>query len=162
MNRLLLCISVLVAACGQLLADPELPQKAWEQHREGIAVAILAVTDAESIPPKYSISAFLKNTSSTDKYFAGFDGTHRDFEIFYTDDNGNQTPLRDYRQPDIIQKMLECPVIKPGATLSLTVGLTPPEIVLLKGRLVRCAFSMFGLGTHFGVESSPTILFPSP
>ena len=165
MNRLFLCSALLLLGVGSLFAEPQIPDSAWEQHPEGIAVAMTFSSHNENNVQKNVITIYMKNTSNLSAYYVGTEGFHREVALFLVDKAGEETPLRDY-SPQPGSKIL-APEIKPGETLSRTVDLSPEEMALIKGHPIKCRLNFLNISEnkivkHYAVKSTPKVLIADP
>jgi hypothetical protein len=134
------------------------PSNQWEQHKEGVALAVSSATQVKHVLSIHTIQVIIKNTSTTPLCFVGVDAANEEFEIYYQNEQGMDVPLRDYvrnfaaRAPPI--------EIKSGEALTREVELTSGEHGLIKGDKVKCRISIYGEVSkrHFSIESSPKVL----
>src|ERR1700683_5337235 len=74
--------------------QPDFPASLWEQHPEGIALAMTLSTRTENGVESNAIHVYIKNTSPTVKDFPPR-GSDWGIEIYYIDGHGAQVPLHD-------------------------------------------------------------------
>jgi hypothetical protein len=122
------------------VAKSAIPESAWEQHPEGLALALFLKTTTVEGQEKDTIRVFMKNTSTTLKRYVGPDLYNVAVEIFYENNEGKQVPLRDYSPPS--GTPLPPPEIKPGAIFLRTVDLTPDELTLIKTHRISAHISI--------------------
>jgi hypothetical protein len=125
---------------------PHIPANAWEQHPEGIALAMILTTQMENGVQKSTIQVYVKNTSNVVKSYFGpnhFDGMG--VIILYVKNN-ESVSLRDYSPEEGSKKMR--PQIKPGQILSQTVDLSPDELALIKAYPVKCHVALLKSLAH--------------
>ncbi len=165
MNQIPVFIALLLFVFAPLSAQSNIPTSAWEQHPEGVALAMTSTTNTDNGAQKGAISVYIKNTSDLTKYYKGPDGFNLDMQIFYMDDHGEQIPLRDYNWRGCSSTL--SPAIKPGKILSRTVDLNPNEFALIQGRLIKCRVCIFVIADskiqqRYLIESLPRKLISAP
>jgi hypothetical protein len=167
MNRFLLGLALLLFGFAPLLADPNIPGGAWEQHTEGVALAIVFTVTTENGTEKGTIKVYIKNTSGTTKYLPG-NINDRAVQIFYIDNEGRCVPLRDYslKVPPIftMPAMPDSRLYQAGELGIRTVDLSPTELALVKKYPVQCRFHISDskIGGYKLIESSLKILVAGP
>jgi len=147
---------------------PNIPASAWEQHPEGVALAMILVTQTENGTQKGAIKVYVKNTSSGIKYLPD---NINDWavQIFYIDNKGKHVPLRDYSAEQrprtfTMPAMPDSRLYQPGEIGIRTIDLSPSELAVVKKYPVICHF-YFGdvqIGRFNPIESSPKMLIASP
>ncbi len=159
MNRFLLCSALLLLISAPLVADPEIPASAWEQHPEGVALAVRY--SPPSLPDKSTgkITVYIKNISSSSLYYVGYDGFNMSFEIFYLDSSGKEVPGADYNGFES-GSATNPPEIKPRMVLTRTAELNSKGIALLQKRLISCHLFFLGVDgkTFLKINSTPSVL----
>lgn len=145
---------------------PHIPASSWEQHPQGIALAVTLANRTHNGSQKHYVVVYIKNTSASDKYFSEMNDISR-LELSYVNDSGAEVPLRTYNydHPDGIVLMNVPPyAIKPGEILSRKIELTPDELALVKAHPVQCSFFISDQQVDKGykVESAPKMLISEP
>jgi len=152
MNRLLLCSELLFLVSTPLVADPEIPASAWEQHPEGVAVAMLL-----SAPPeKAALNVYTKNVSETDKLL--YSRTDAEIRIYYINDAKARIPLRACDDDPLSYSGNY--IIKKGQVHSETITLTSDESAAVRAHPVSCSFGVYDmiLKKGFMISSAPNLL----
>src|ERR1700683_2136817 len=138
--------------------EPKLPASQWEQHSDGIALAIIPTRriDKEYYINKPIINIYIKNTSNSIKNFPAH-GMDFGIELYYINSNGFKVPLHDYSQKQFFSMNLGNIPIQPGATLLVPIDISEKEALLLKTVPVECRIELSDPATNqsFTIESSP-------
>jgi hypothetical protein len=145
-----------------LTKQPNIPASSWEQHPEGIALAINLITQTETGNQESFVQVYIKNLSSASIQVID---SEIDFgiEVYYLDGQGTEIPLHNYHpDPDesTYHRKMRHIVIGPSDVILRTVRLTPDELVVIKAHLSKCSFIIYDPTNkrQFAIESSPKYL----
>ena len=122
--------------------EPPIPPSAWEQHPEGVALALVLTSGTDGGLQVSYLRLYVKNTSDTAKYLVTQShGVAAQF--FYVGANGNQVILGNHDHPghpekDLIESNQRLRVILPGKIRSTGTEVTADEVALMKTQTVRC------------------------
>jgi hypothetical protein len=142
--------------------QPNIPKSSWEQHREGIALAITLTSQTGADDGEHAVHIYIKNTSAIDKKIIDGDIDHG-MELYYLNDSGVKVPLHNYHPIQSELEMIERNpkkkdvLIKPNEIVSRSVNINSSDLLLLKTHPVICRFFICDLGTNqqSTIESSP-------
>jgi len=140
-------------------SDPDIPTGSWDQHSEGVAIAL--------IWKEHDVIAHVKNTSTSLKQLMSM-GSNTYVKLFYIDAQGAAIPFGDHpfyndaRDDD--SKEQGALDIAPGAVVSRPVAITSAEATLLKTHPVVCTVLIYDPATKqkSTVTSSPKLLTETP
>ena len=152
-----MALSIFTETLAQSNGQLNIPAALWEQHPEGIALALfLSTQDVQ----KKAIQVYIQNTSNTDKYLI-VSGIDSGIQIYYIDATGAQVPLHNYSDNMLNRKSS---LIKPGETLTRRILLTPDELVLIQTHPIKCNFIIHDPATekYSKIESTPKMLASGP
>src|ERR1700728_1167499 len=85
--------------------QPNISIASWEQHSEGVALALTLNTQTEKGVHKSVINVYIKNTSDTNKTFI-VSGADSGIRIYYIDGQGAQVTLHNYTIDDEITERI--------------------------------------------------------
>ena len=148
-----------VPANDVFYCQPNVPAGLWEQHPEGVVVAVIFTYPPNDPLTNTSLSVYIKNTSTTAKLFDRND-YDSGVKVFYIDASGAKVPLHDYTVPSAhLSKKLPF-TIEPGTTICVRIGLNLQSYSLLKTHPVMCSFTIYDPTTKQRglIETSPKIL----
>ena len=151
---LLLNVSGLLATAQE---ESQIPAAAWEQHPEGVALALMLTkgigNDAQSI----YLRLYVKNTSDNPVPLMGGPAV-----FFYLDGSGNTVILANNAEDDIIENFQRWKVIAPGKIRSTDIEVTTAEVAVIKANTVKCKILLLDRATHkeVPVVGSPELLNP--
>jgi hypothetical protein len=170
MNSFVKSLAILFAAnmvFSAAVADNQtnLPAGAWEQHPEGIALALRLTTTTHPAGQANAISISIKNISKTPKQFSRF-AAESGIQIFYLKKPGAPIPLGTDSVLIYHAAIYDSgPVaILPNATLVRVVKLTSKELVSVKSYPVKCIIRISDPTEKkdYKIESSPKMLVNGP
>ena len=157
---LLLSITGLWATAQE---ESQIPATAWEQHPEGVALALMLTkgigNDAQSI----YLKLYVKNTSKNPEALMG-----RAWAIFfYLDSSGNPVTLGHHGHPnqpwkDVIESNQRLRIISPGEIRATGAEVTAAEVTLIKTHTIQCKILLIDPATQkeVAVVGSPQLLNP--
>ena len=143
--------------------ESQIPATAWEQHPEGVALALMLTkgigNDAQSI----YLKLYVKNTSTNPVALMG-----RASAIFYyLDSNGKPVNLGHHGHPnepwkDVIEGNPRWRVIPPGKIGSTGAEVTAAEVAVIKANTIKCKVLLIDPATQkqTAVVGSPQLLNP--
>ena len=163
--RIIMAFWLLLAPAAHLHAQTAaLPSSAWEQHPEGISLAVTLTAQLPSGAPGSAIVIYLKNTSTTEWDVMNGEVDHG-VEIYYLDGNGVRTPLHNY-PADAAARSLKMRnlIVKPDQVTNRAVNLTPAELETVKSHPVVCRIRIFSPSAAklYTIESKPKTLVAGP
>jgi hypothetical protein len=163
-NYLLVILLLNITGLGATAQEePQIPANAWEQHPEGVALALVLTkgigNDAQSI----YLKLYVKNTSNNPEAIMG----RGPATFFYLDSSGNPVNLGHYghaNQPwkDFNENSQRWRVIPPGKITSTGTEVTAADVALIKTNTVKCKILLIDPATskEVVVVGSPQLLNP--
>jgi len=158
----------LVLSAAKADDQPYIPVSAWEQHPDGVSLAVSLTKGMEYGEQVTYVIVYVKNTSNTVKGLlnAGRGGFAR---FFFRDGNGKQIQLGNHDHPDhperdILESNMRVFTLVPGGTRRSGTDITAEEIILIKTHPVICSFTVDDRATSKGsiVQSLPKMLVNGP
>jgi hypothetical protein len=139
-----------------------IPEDSWEQHPEGIALAMTLISQTGADDVEHAVHIYIKNTSTIDKKLMDGNIDHG-MEIYYLNDSGAKVPLHNYHPIQSELNMIEGNpkkkdvIIKPNEIVSRSVNINSSDLLLFKTHPVICRFFICDLGANqqSTIESSP-------
>ena len=163
MKLILFSLALVLSGLVPLVADPNIPDSAWEKHPERFELAVILSNQIDNHRTISSIQALLKNIGKT-SFFTSLNSPILPFQIFYVNDSKALIALRDYNPkpgPLLPVEQSVMPYeVKQGEVVSGAVMLTPNELALIKRHPVICKVfvSDHESGGYKLFASSPKIL----
>jgi hypothetical protein len=146
--------------------QPQIPANAWEQHSEGVALALMLNKGTGNDVQSTYLVLYVKNTSDHLKYLVTLSrGTGVLF--FYVDGSGKQMILGNHDHPDDpakdeLESTTRRRTIPPGVIVHTGTEITADEVTLIKTHPVKCKILLDDPTTSLpaAVVGSPQLLTP--
>ncbi|MCE0497101.1 MAG: hypothetical protein LV481_04055 [Methylacidiphilales bacterium] len=137
--------------------QPNIPASSWEQHPEGVALALMLTKGIGNDSQSIYLRLFVKNTSDNPVPLMGGPAV-----FFYLDSSGNPVNLGNNSEDDIIENFQRWKVIAPGKIRSTETEVTTAEVAVIKANTVKCKILLLDRATHkeVPVVGSPQLLNP--
>jgi hypothetical protein len=140
-------------------ADEQLniPANAWEQHPEGVALALILTKGIENDAQSIYLRLYVKNTSDNPVPLMGGPAV-----FFYVDGSGKTVILANNSDDNLIENFQRWKVIAPGKIRSTDIEVTTAEVAVIKANTVKCKILLLDRATHkeVPVVGSPQLLNP--
>jgi hypothetical protein len=164
LNYLLVVLLLNVSGLWATAQVPQIPDNAWQQHPEGVALALMLSkgrgNDAQSI----YLNLYVKNTSNNPVSMMGGPAI-----FFYLDSSGKPVSLGNHAHPDqpwkdAIERNQRFKVIPPGKIRSTGTDVTTAEVALIKTHTVQCKIILVDPATQkeVAVVGSPQLIIETP
>jgi hypothetical protein len=146
--------------------ESQIPATAWEQHPEGVALALMLTkgigNDAQSI----YLKLFVKNTSNSSESLAT-QSRGASALFFYLDSSGRAVTLGNHDHPDQpwkdeIESNPRWRIILPGKIIPTGTDVTAAEVAVIKANKVKCKILLIDPATQKQtvIVGSPQLLNP--
>ena len=142
--------------------EPQIPANAWEQHPEGVALALMLIKGIGNDSQSIYLKLYVKNTSNNPVPMMGEPAI-----FFYLDSSGNPVTLGHHGHPnqpwkDVIESNQRLRIISPGEIRPTGTEVTAAEVALIKTHTVHCKILLIAPATQKEVPivGSPQLLNP--
>jgi len=143
--------------------EPKIPANAWEQHPQGVALALMLTKGVGNDSQSIYLKLYVKNTSNIPEALMG----RASAIFFYLDSSGKPVILGHHGHPnqpwkDVIENNPRWRIIPPGEIRSTGAEVTAAEVVLIKTYTIQCKILLIDPATQkeVPVVGSPQLLNP--
>ena len=120
----------------------KIPQGTWEQHLEGISVAVLLSHQNQNGSPGNTLKVYIKNNRTDLIEFLG-GGEGKGIKVHYTTTGGVEVPLWQSQLSRSISNAVTGPEkFPPGDTILKMLDLTEDKAAKIRGAPIECEFGI--------------------